>query len=767
MKVLLLNISDIHVTTKDRPENEGLVLRKFIEDVETLVVRKKRFSFDDVFVLISGDLVFAASDDSYAKFDEIIVKELMRVLNIDRSHFIIAPGNHDVTQNAVKKVKYAFKPIFDARHNEEDFNNIIEEDDYRNIVFGKFDAFQRYMVDTMGDKNYSLQANIREINDTWSVHVLNSAILSCGGFNGIDDQGHLGVDTRSLQRFLSRDNHPKKILLMHHPEYFCMDWVSDGLRNLYGNKFALVLSGHKHSKFIYCDNSKAYIRCEAPQLFTDKNDYILGYNFIELVDDKVFKITYRQWSKFRGEFRVGSDFVDDDYSNGVIMFEMDDNKPNNPAIHITKKEGEQIKKVNITPSSNSQVQATDNKGYQSVKVSRQPEISITNLHLADDQLYPIRKNGRWGYMSKDGEILFMVERNVDRAFYFKEGVASFSIECKEKFRRKKEGFFDKSGKVIIEPKFEMVQDFSNERSIVDLYGQKGIIDKKGDWVIEPRHEVIKQLFPNIFLCDRYIYDLDGNEIELPFLVDYYGDVSEGLLPFLDYGSEKWGFINDRGEVVIEPQFDEVNEYVSFSEGLCAVRIKKKWGYINRYGRMVIKKQFDKASYFNNGLALVTFCGQIRIIDKAGNMNFEILKDIGGWSHVHVGVGIIENNDSCILFDRNGKKIREIHDVRFDRSKHGLITIRTNSTYSDSLYGLLDAQGEQLIPCKYESMHVLSDNLVAVKENQQWGLVDQKDRIIVNPQYDGIVDNGHDLLEVRKDERMGYIDRTGATIYMES
>ena len=159
-----------------------------------------------------------------------------------------------------------------------------------------------------------------------------------------------------------------------------------------------------------------------------------------------------------------------------------------------------------------------------------------------------------------------------------------------------------------------------------------------------------------------------------------------------------------------------------------------------------------------------FRGQKRIIDKAGNMNFEIQIDIGGWSHVHVGVGIIENNDSFVLFDRNGKKIIEFLNVDFYSSDYGLITFRSNS---NSLYGLLDAQGEQLIPCKYESMHVLSDNLVAVKENQQWGLVDQKDRIIVNPQYDGIVDNGHDLLEVRKDERMGYIDRTGATIYMES
>lgn len=105
MKTLLLNISDIHVLSQDKPENEGLVLGKFIEDVEE---QKKKFEYDDVYVLISGDLVFAASDESYSKFDGAIVQKLIRILNIDRSHFIIAPGNHDVVQDSVKDVEDSF-----------------------------------------------------------------------------------------------------------------------------------------------------------------------------------------------------------------------------------------------------------------------------------------------------------------------------------------------------------------------------------------------------------------------------------------------------------------------------------------------------------------------------------------------------------------------------------------------------------------------------------------------------------------------------------
>lgn len=315
MKVLLLNISDVHVASIEKPENEGLVLHKFIADVEEQITK---FVYDDVFVLISGDLVFAASDESYAKFDENIVMELMRILQIDRTHFIIAPGNHDVAQNVVKEVEDSFLPIFKLKYNEDNFNNLLHKEAQKEIVFGKFNAFHHYMKETMGDYDYSLKANMHHINDTWSVHTINTAILSCGAYKDIEDQGHLGVDTRSLHSFIAEDKHPKKILLMHHPEYYCMDWVKQELRKLYGQEYAVVLSGHTHDQNLYFDDRGGYIRCEAPQLFTDKYDDILGYNYIELEGDAVVRIVYRQWQEKRNKFRAGSDFVEEDESNGII-----------------------------------------------------------------------------------------------------------------------------------------------------------------------------------------------------------------------------------------------------------------------------------------------------------------------------------------------------------------------------------------------------------------------------------------------------------------
>src|SRR5205814_7895132 len=52
--------------------------------------------------------------------------------------------------------------------------------------------------------------------------------------------------------------------------------------------------------------------------------------------------------------------------------------------------------------------------------------------------------------------------------------------------------------------------------------------------------------------------------------------------------EKWGFIDKKGNVVINPQF----EYVApFSEGLAAIKVGYRYGYIDKSGKIVIEPKF--------------------------------------------------------------------------------------------------------------------------------------------------------------------------------
>ena len=59
-----------------------------------------------------------------------------------------------------------------------------------------------------------------------------------------------------------------------------------------------------------------------------------------------------------------------------------------------------------------------------------------------------------------------------------------------------------------------------------------------------------------------------------------GKFNEGLAP-VQAPSGKWGFINQRQQWVIPPQYDEARE---FQNGQAPAKQHGKWGFINRKGQ---------------------------------------------------------------------------------------------------------------------------------------------------------------------------------------
>ena len=116
----------------------------------------------------------------------------------------------------------------------------------------------------------------------------------------------------------------------------------------------------------------------------------------------------------------------------------------------------------------------------------------------------------------------------------------------------KEGYIDKKGDWVIEPKYDAAYCFQDGIAVVGVNNKYGLIDKKGNWIVEPKFK------------------------ELEFF-------SKGLAPAQDQ-NDKWGYINRKGEWAVPPTFEaELTTDINiFTEGVAGVSLLEEndsYGFI--------------------------------------------------------------------------------------------------------------------------------------------------------------------------------------------
>ena len=271
------------------------------------------------------------------------------------------------------------------------------------------------------------------------------------------------------------------------------------------------------------------------------------------------------------------------------------------------------------------------------------------------------EKGRSGYVDTTGKVMFDEERFCSSVrFDFTEGLAGFEFATRRKgnnyLRHRLRGYRDRTGKIVIPPRFFNASDFHEGVAAVNekLNAKWGYIDKTGNYVIPPIFDYASDFSEGmaaVAVDQRCGYiDHAGKFVIRPFIED-----ENGCGPFREgvalVGRNDFGLIDTSGHYVIPPQhatawptmregliwspwaspqgfYDKNGKLVidtssysnarAFSEGLAAVK-KDKYGYINKKGELVIPLQFDNALDFVDGLAMVGTDEGWVYIDKSGKV----------------------------------------------------------------------------------------------------------------------------------------------------
>lgn len=313
--ISIIHISDIHYgRVSDAEENQGAVLKGFIDD---LCEQMKECDITQTLLVISGDLVHTGKKENYDNFYDNFICKIHKRCRIPLSNMIFVPGNHDLSRDCVEENYYTYKGVFDNSdfRKEEDFNSYINSKEAKKVGFlTKFDDFKLFYSKFPKEKCITdLSAYTEIVFDKLNVLCLNTALCSLGGYNNISDT-NLNINTRQLWKWLDNDGPGFKILVMHHPINELSSWAQKALNTiLAGGKINLMLTGHIHNQKIdarFIDpNVNLCIHCQAPQLFSDKND-LLGYSIINLDETElcVTDIKYREWHCDHARFLTGVSF---------------------------------------------------------------------------------------------------------------------------------------------------------------------------------------------------------------------------------------------------------------------------------------------------------------------------------------------------------------------------------------------------------------------------------------------------------------------------
>lgn len=249
-------------------------------------------------------------------------------------------------------------------------------------------------------------------------------------------------------------------------------------------------------------------------------------------------------------------------------------------------------------------------------------------------LYPVRVDGRAGFMDRAGQVV--IPAIYDEVSAFSEGLARVKVGVTRSssgaLTGGTYGYIDRTGKVVIAPRFEYARDFHDGRAAAREGRERVYIDKAGEVVIRGptgRTEDFSERLAAVEVRrDRWAFlKPDGS---VAFALPPDTDMSDparfheghAAVDFRRGESDRGTRYYDRiGKVVLEIPHRTAR---NVAEGMMAVRdtATERWGFMDLKGEWVLKPTWRFAWGFKDGRAQVTTeDGRVQFVDKAGAVLF--------------------------------------------------------------------------------------------------------------------------------------------------
>ncbi len=404
----------------------------------------------------------------------------------------------------------------------------------------------------------------------------------------------------------------------------------------------------------------------------------------------------------------------------------------------------------------------------------------------------VSKNGKYGYINKDGEKVTPIK--YDNAFRFDGTMAVVVLDGKY-------GAININGQEEVPLKYDKLFAFKDGISIARIKNKYAYINSKGIETTPFIYDKAYEYEPEAGLAcaiknGKYGY-VDKNGVEkIPFEFDYAchfhnnisiagkdgkngyinnkGDIIipikyDWALCFNQHFAQvgmigKSGLVNEQGEEVYPIIFDRIlnqkddNEHIiTFSHDIGTGVLDGKYVFFDKKGNYLFNRQFDYATMFSEkGKAFVSINNQYFSINTKGDLSdpiaFEKVLSIGALNFAG------KRDNKWALLNLEGEEITDfLYDDVVTSSYHGYIQV-----YIKDKTGLIDSEGHIIIEPEYDNLYSYGDHLFVVSKNNKYGITDLKNNWILPIEYNSI-SKYHDVYVLYNQEKYGMLDEKGNRI----
>lgn len=415
---------------------------------------------------------------------------------------------------------------------------------------------------------------------------------------------------------------------------------------------------------------------------------------------------------------------------------------------------------------------------------REPEFNdIAGFDPENPELMWAMAGLKYGLIRPDGS--WALEPTITTRRELSDGLAQV-------WQDNKVGFIDRTGRMVIPPKFEPLGtgDFSEQMPApAKLGGRVGLIDRSGNWVLEPTYN---RIFPysaegasNPDLFRGFV----ANRGPIEDILDRTGKVLiGGMTPWLGTSSSRstpGGGISisfaigqmrifcDDGRIIgffdRKPRlFERDGTPLDLRQGelwwptTCeppyVVKVEARYVHVDRWLRPVTAEKFDAVGLFRDGLAAVALRGKHGLIRDDGTWAIEPRFDAA--SPIGHDRAIVTLDGRSGLFDVAND--RWITQTPFD----GICASQLNviGVVLDGKTGVIDTSGAWVIQPKHDALALVPVyGLIAVRAGKKWGFIDLAGNEAIGARFDEVSYFERGMSWTRTGGEWCAIDRRGERI----